>query len=74
MQHKGHWATGRKPQGKRRAVSRCRLHADDPAMASGDGLGDRQSQSRAPLLTLLVLPALYARFGRWLLPAATAQP
>jgi hypothetical protein len=43
-------------------------------MASGDGLGDRQSQSRAPLLTLLVLPALYARFGRWLLPAATAQP
>jgi nickel/cobalt tolerance cation efflux system protein len=26
------------------------------------------------LLTLLVLPALYARFGRWLLPKAAAQP
>ncbi|MFN5222189.1 MAG: efflux RND transporter permease subunit [Cyanobacteriota bacterium] len=26
------------------------------------------------LLTLLVLPALYARFGRWLLPKASAQP
>lgn len=25
------------------------------------------------LLTLLVLPALYARFGRWLLPRATAE-
>jgi nickel/cobalt tolerance cation efflux system protein len=26
------------------------------------------------LLTLLVLPALYARFGRWLLPAITPSP
>jgi cation efflux system protein involved in nickel and cobalt tolerance len=26
------------------------------------------------LLTLLVLPALYSRFGRWLLPRATAEP
>ena len=26
------------------------------------------------LLTLVVLPALYARFGPWLLPRATAQP
>jgi nickel/cobalt tolerance cation efflux system protein len=26
------------------------------------------------LLTLLVLPALYARFGRWLLPKAATQP
>jgi len=26
------------------------------------------------LLTLVVLPALYARFGRWLLPKASAWP
>jgi nickel/cobalt tolerance cation efflux system protein len=25
-------------------------------------------------LTLLVLPALYARFGRWLLPPVASQP
>ena len=39
------------PQRKRRALSRCRLHANHPAMASGDRLGDGQPQTRAPLLT-----------------------